>query len=61
MPEDGEGGREGVGEGYLELIWPCTPPPLPEACSRFFSWGAEPIESELDLIASLDGKATFQH
>lgn len=23
------------GKGYLELIRPCTPPPLPEACSRF--------------------------
>lgn len=47
------------GEGYLELIWPCTPPPLPAARSRFSAGGAEAIESELDLIALLMTKPHF--
>lgn len=50
--EGAEGGRE---EADLAL----HPIPTPYSLQQVVSWGAEPIKSELDLIALLMGKPHF--
>lgn len=57
--EGEEEGREGRGRGVCGADLALHPIPTPCSLQHVVSWGAEPIKSELGLIALLMGKPHF--